>query len=418
MHRKARAIWAVCGISVAIASVGFRGASGAGAQEVVDLPAEDIPLPADFELVYRLGSADAAARWEEFSSIRSMGFDGAGNLHLLDGPGTGGGGRVVVVDAAGRHVRDFGRVGQGPGEFRAAVQLIVWADGRSAVEDVMHQAYHVFDPRGHFDRMVREVSAGFGITTRPGLRPQRTDAWTLIGRTGRSIVHVNLSSDDVAERTLLEAWTPPGLEDQGPRFGDVEDVVGEVWGFEPEVLYDALSAGGVAFADSSAWAVKIADNSGEVSRILRRSLRPLPVTEEMRRAERERRLEARRNRRVTVLAGQAQVPPAVRAIFGRFRSMHLEAIENMQFFPQVPVIAALRATWDGNLWVERSTEPGTSEPGPIDVLAPDGLYIGTFPAGRLAMPDAFGPDGLAAFLGTDEFDVPVVTVRRLPQNVR
>ncbi|MYA44348.1 MAG: hypothetical protein F4Z31_21680 [Gemmatimonadetes bacterium] len=417
MHRKARAIWAVCGISVAIASVGFLRASGAGAQEVVDLSAEDIPLPADFELVYRLGSADAAARWEEFSSIRSMGFDGAGNLHLLDGPGTGGGGRVVVVDAAGTHVRDFGRVGQGPGEFRAAVQLIVWADGRSAVEDVMHQAYHVFDPRGDFDRMVREVSAGFGITTRPGLRPQRTDAWTLIGRTGRSIVHVNLSSDDVAERTLLEAWTPPGLEDQGPRFGDVEDVVGEVWGFEPEVLYDALPTGGVVFADSSAWAIKLADTLGAVSHILRRPLRPLPATEQIRRTEREIRLEARRNQEDAVPAGQ-QVPPTVQALLDRFRSVHLEAIESMQFFPEVPVIAALRVTWDGNLWVQRSTEPGASEPGPIDVLTPDGRYIGTFPDGHLEMPDAFGPDGLAAFLETDEFDVPVVTVRRLPQNVR
>ncbi len=51
------------------------------------------------------------------------------------------------------------------------------------------------------------------------------------------------------------------------------------------------------------------------------------------------------------------------------------------------------------------------------MLSPDGRYIGTFPAGRLEMPDAFGLDGLAAFLETDEFDVPVVTVRRLPQNV-
>ena len=82
------------------------------------------------------------------------------------------------------------------------------------------------------------------------------------------------------------------------------------------------------------------------------------------------------------------------------------------------MIAAVRVTWDGSLWIEWSTEPGASDPGPIDVLAPDGRYVGTFPAGRLEMPDAFGPDGLAAFLGTDEFDVPVITVRRLSQVVR
>ncbi len=90
----------------------------------------------------------------------------------------------------------------------------------------------------------------------------------------------------------------------------------------------------------------------------------------------------------------------------------------MQFHSEVPVIAAVRVTWDGILWVERSTEPGNNEPGPIDVLVPDGRYVGTFPAGRLEMPDAFGPDGLAAFVEADEFDVPVITVRRLPRQVR
>ena len=86
--------------------------------------------------------------------------------------------------------------------------------------------------------------------------------------------------------------------------------------------------------------------------------------------------------------------------------------------PEVPVIAALRATWDGTLWVQRSAEPGSTESGAIDVISPDGRYIGTFPRGSLAMPDAFGPDGLAAFIETDELDVPVITVRRLPVEVR
>ena len=52
------------------------------------------------------------------------------------------------------------------------------------------------------------------------------------------------------------------------------------------------------------------------------------------------------------------------------------------------------------------------------MLKPDGTYVGTLPAGQIKMPDAFGPDGLAAFIETDEFDVPVITVRRLPQQIR
>jgi hypothetical protein len=34
--------------------------------------------------------------------------------------------------------------------------------------------------------------------------------------------------------------------------------------------------------------------------------------------------------------------------------------------------------------------------------------------GATEIPAAFGPDGLAAYVETDEFEVPVVVVRRLP----
>ena len=102
----------------------------------------------------------------------------------------------------------------------------------------------------------------------------------------------------------------------------------------------------------------------------------------------------------------------------RYLEAQRAGVENMQFHAEVPVIAAVRVTWDGSLWVERSTEPGTDGPGAIDVLTPDGRYVGTFPTGQLEMPEAFGPDGLAAFVDTDEFDVPVITVGRLPREVR
>ncbi|WP_425154315.1 hypothetical protein [Candidatus Palauibacter sp.] len=421
MHRKSRShvirgTWFTGGLVVVLGAAGLR------AQEVVDLPGEDLPLSADLELVYSIGSAAAESDWEQFSSIRNVGFDGARNLYLLDGAGMAAASRVVVVDAAGRYVNDFGRAGDGPGEFRAATQLVVWADGQILIEDMMHQAYHVFDPGGEFERMVREAGAGggFGIASRPGLRPERTGSRTLIGRDGRTILRVDMSSGDVTERTLVEPWTPPGREDQGPRAGEIEDMIDEVWGFEPDVLFDVLPAGGVAFSDSSAYAIKLTDPTGAVERVLRRPIRPLAVTEEMRSAERERRLEQQRNRSFTSIAG-GEPPPQVQALMSRMRTAQTAAVENMRFFTQVPVIAAVRSTWDGTLWVQRSTEPGREEPGPIDVLAPDGRYVGTLETGTAAlpdMPDAFGPDGLVAFLDTDEFDVPVITVRRLPPEIR
>ena len=408
---------AICGIPAVGALLAVVGATGMRAREVVDLPAEDLPLPADFEVVYRLGSADAVARWQEFFTVEGVGFDDSGNLYLLDGASSGDGRRVVVVDASGRHVRDFGSPGQGPGEFQRATQLVVWQDGQTLVGDMM-RGYHVFSAGGEFERTVREAGPGFGIGIRAGLRPERTASQSVLGRDERSILRIDMSAEEVEDRVLVEAWAPRAPT-EFPEGGDFEDMLamfGEEWGFEPEVLFDAMPTGGVAFSDSSAYAIKLTDASEEVSRILRRHIRPLPATEEMKRAERERQLERENNRTVTQIGGDPT--PEVSAMISRFQSARREAIENMRFHAEVPVVAALRVTWEGNLWVERSTEPGASEPGPIDVLAPDGRYIGTFPAGRLEMPNAFGPDGLAAFVETDEFDVPVITVMRLPQNVR
>lgn len=96
----------------------------------------------------------------------------------------------------------------------------------------------------------------------------------------------------------------------------------------------------------------------------------------------------------------------------------MRGVENMRFYSEVPVIADLRTTWEGTLWIQRSAEPGTEEPGPIDVLTPNGRYVGTIAPDVLVMPDAFGPGGLVAFVDLDEFDVPVITVRRLPPAIR
>ena len=388
------------------------GAVGLQAQEVVDLPAEDLPLRPDLELVYRIGSAAAESEWELFSTIKHIDFDGAGNLYLMDSSG----GllsipRIIVVDAGGGLVTEFGRAGDGPGEFRGVSRMAVWPDGRIVAEDLRRMAYHVFGPTGDFERMVR-VAPGdsLGITMRYRLLTDRTGEPIMIGPNERSVLRLDLSSEDLRGDVLLEAWDP---RDAGASIVAETPVLSdEVWGFEPDLLVDVLPSGGVAFSDSSAYAIKITDASGARLRTLRRPLSPRPATEAMRRAERQRRLEA-----ITVSSSGAPSAEAVALLQG-FVNARTAAIENMRFFAEVPVISTLRATWNGGLWVQRSGEPDPSEPGLIDVLAPDGRYVGSLDPGQPGMPDAFGPDGLVAFVETDDLDVPVITVWRLPTEIR
>ncbi len=68
-------------------------------------------------------------------------------------------------------------------------------------------------------------------------------------------------------------------------------------------------------------------------------------------------------------------------------------------------------------WVQRRGDEPLSD-GPIDILSPEGEYVGTYRTGATEMPDAFGPDGRAAFIELDDFDVASVVVRRLPTDVR
>ena len=387
------------------------GAVGLQAQEVVHLPAEDLPLRPDLELVYRIGSAGAESEWQQFSTIQHIAFDAAGNLYLMDSSGKFLAiPRIVVVDAAGGLVTEFGRAGDGPGEFRGVSRMAVWPDGRILVEDLRRLAYHVFGPDGKFERMVRVARGNLGITMRYPLLTDRTGAPTLVGPAERSILRADLSSEEMREDVLLEAWDPRDARASSAPDGPLSS--DGVWGFEPDLLVAVLPSGGLAFSDSSAYAVKITDRTGSRLHTLRRPVTPRLATEAMRRAERQRRLEA-----ITVSSSGAPSPDG-EAWLRSVADSRAAAIENMRFFAEVPVIASLRATWNGGLWVQRTGEPDPSEPGPIDVLAPDGRYVGSLDPGQPGMPHAFGPDGLVAFVETDDLDVPVITVWRLPTEIR
>ena len=87
-------------------------------------------------------------------------------------------------------------------------------------------------------------------------------------------------------------------------------------------------------------------------------------------------------------------------------------IESSDYYHELPVIRGLEVTWEGRIWVLRwGAEPWSY--GPIDVVTPDGRYLGSYPAGATALPAAFGPDGLAAFIETDELGVQNVIVKRI-----
>ena len=396
----------------AVATLSIAGlAASAGplaAQEVIELPAEDRLFDADFEEIYRLGAVDGGG-WDTFGSVEGLGFDGAGNLYILDTQAI----RISVVDPEGSLVRQFIGEGEGPGEFGSnfarGLRLAVMRDGRVAVYDVGYIGFSLFGADGEFERRIpvggdrrRRPILG-DIQAFPGMERVLSTTWVGYLSTPdpgprprfRPVLSYDLSGDEAAVDTAATAWNPPSDRQV----------------FRPELMAGALPGGGVAYSDSSTYAIKFTAPGGRVTRIVTRPFRPGPVTDRIKSEEIERHLESFETTR------QPTVDPAMQAAVQRMIDAQRAGIESMEFYPELPVLLALRTDWEGTIWVRRRADEGAGGD-PIDLITADGRYLGTFASGSTALPEAFGPDGLVAFVETDDLDVPFVVVKRLPEGVR
>ncbi len=415
----------------AVAAIGLTTAVPSTAQEVVEMPAADRVLSSDFEEVFRIGSFDGDT-WETFGEIGGTAFDAEGNLYVFDRQAS----RITMVDRGGNFVREIGQEGGGPGEFRMAMQFTAMPDGRLVVADLGHRSYQLFGADGQYERM---VSMGGGDMIRIGDMAPDPSGDAIVsggggtvmamrsgpgggepaGPTSRPIDRISLAGDVAEVTTIVEGWQPPrGEEGQMLEGGGMSfrmSMAGPRT-FEPELLVGTLPDGGVVFADSSTYTIKVAGPAGGVSRVLRRPFSPRPVTPRMQEAEKERRLEeleAGEGPRMRLMTNDGSGGGAQAVSQDAIKEMMRGQIDQMQFYPEVPVLMRLDTSWTGKIWAQRRGDSPADE-GAIDVMTPEGRYMGTFPTGATEIPNAFGPDGLAAYVERDEFDVPTIVVRKLP----
>ncbi|MDE2982975.1 MAG: 6-bladed beta-propeller [Gemmatimonadota bacterium] len=430
------------------------------AQEVIYLAGRDQRLDADFEEVFRIGVLEGE-EWEMFGTVMHVAFDENGNLYIVDGSGGmslgdgtrvfglgSSGTRVLVFDASGNFLREFGTSGEGPGEFNMPAGFAVMRDGTTIVSDFGHRAYQLFDTGGRFLRMVQgNEGGGPGGMARDLLAdPRGGAAFTggfergiaMIGDAGpptsRPITRLGLAGEEVQTDTVVQAWLPPraeaGLELPGnisipggarATLANALSGLSQPSIFEPPLLAGVLPNGGIVYSDSSAYALKVTrPDAGDVARIIRRPIQPEPVTP---RIEREHREKQEREEQEAARSGGSGGAIQIRLFTPSGRdpgalnpTIPLDMPEPT-YYPELSVLRDLSTTWDGSIWVRRRGDEPESD-GPIDVVTADGRYVGTFAIDATEMPDAFGPNGMAAFIELDEFEVARVVVRRLPAAVR
>ncbi len=394
-------------------SVHLMAAGSVRGQQVIELPAQDLWLESDFEEVYRVGSFDGP-EWQQFGMVASVAFDAVGTLHILDGQAA----RAFVVGLDGQLIREYGQAGEGPGEFEEAGWIGVAKGGRAIIFDFQRNGFHVFDSDGLIERLVRlpgdysfmpeqlDVHDGDGISLVPNgavgsvsLAAALTGNRPATAEGTRPVVRLVLDGDGIWTDTLALAWMPgPELRRFRAPDGRYRDRR-----LTPPLLVGALPGGGVAFSDTSAYRISIADPEGTIERVLTRPFAPKPMTARMREVAKQRDIEAF-ERELPQLRNAINISDDLVA---RMRARE----ESFEFFHELSVIRELQTSPDGMIWIRRSGVDPIAV-GPIDVVAPDGRYLGSYPSDR-PMPAAFGPDGLLAFIEADDLGVQTVVVARL-----
>jgi len=368
------------------------------------LEGPDVMLAAATEHVYTVG-AYMGEDWESFGSIAGVAFDGAGNAHILDRQED----RIVVLDPNGTFVRFVGGSGEGPGELQSPFTLHVYRDGGYVVGSV--RGIDVLGSDGEqLRRMPMSVATGSPIWNARAL-PDGSLVSTVfrfdIERFREGLEQLEPPGRPIEifpiehgkPEVLYTAWELPDPEDErrNARRSSSSDGVSRMSAgraFEPRLHFDVTSDGRLAVVDSIGYRVKLVARDGSVVGTVERPVAPLAVTEAMKEAARDR-YRAR------------EVPSNV----GIFR-IERESVDELRFADEVPVIANMAVDWEDRIWVERTGADGV-EPGPIDIVTPEGGYVGTLPADGVRIPSAFGPNGLMAYVEADEVGIPTVRVIRL-----
>ena len=396
------------------------------AQEVVDLPDEDRLLSFKTEELFSVGGFEATG-WDAFGDVEGVAFDDSGNLYIFDGQVA----RMFVLDRDGRLVREFGRQGEGPGELRGPQDFAVTPDGRTVIHDAAHGAFLIFAPDGSFER---QVSTGGGHPDFESLADVGSFSLSMIsvGRfralgegdevvafSGRKVTRWNVSGQDAESAVVLEGREPPPPPERElselPSGIVIRGTVRSTRAFTPRMYAASFPDGRIAYSDSSDYEVRLAGPDGETWRVFRRAITPETVTEEVMAGERERRERGEEAPRIRT-SGIGTVGATRSALSEVVQQLSTDT-ENLLFWPEIPVLRGIHTSWEGLIWIRRRGDEPHEVDGPVDIVHPDDGYVGSLEGGT-QLPDAFGPDGLAAYVEMDEYDVQRVVVRRLPEAVR
>jgi hypothetical protein len=359
------------------------------------------------------------------SNVEDVAFDRADNLYVLDR----GNQRVLVFDRSGRFVRQLGKKGDGPGEFQLPRSMAVMSDGSIGVLDVIHRNISIFAADGTFRRTVPwepewglpfgniEAHPAGGVigVLRPAMNLETVRAGNSTSR-AQTFARIPLSRGGEIERLFDIPDAGTVQERSSAPAGQRQQVRMRVAGppeFSARTLWGVLPDGGTALSHTSLYTLKIQDPSGKTVRFLQR---PVPV----RRTTENDRVRARQRMRERMKSGEGMISVTIGGGGGRAapRAPAIsdeqieERVQQLEFADTIRTIQTVVVSPSGKLWIERTAADPFAN-GPIDIVTPQGEYIGTLRGQNI--PLAISANGRAAYLERDDEGVERIVLRQLPR---
>ena len=305
-------------------------------------------------------------------------------IAVLDGDAK----RVVVYDADGGFLAQYGREGSGPGEFQMPFEMAAAPGGGVVVYDVMNRRLERFDaglaPLAPDPMQVPYFGGHLDFAGPFLVVPTRS-----LGESDRNTQGiVAISETDTVE--VVEYPRDPGkqitLESCGMGFSGMGPI------FEARTLWAAGPGGTVVVAGTDRYEVDLyrEPNFG-LERRIRRAVPAIRATTEIATA--------------TIGDGMRMV-----AAGGERVCAADEVVEKRGFRPEVPPISDLAVAPSGEIFVGRWAQEG--EDRTIDILSPEGEYLGTLPPG-FPFPEAFLADDRIVTTREDELGLQSVEVYRM-----
>lgn len=307
------------------------------------------------------GVGDGAA---SFFRVRGVAVDSAGTVYVLDA----GNHRVVVFDATGQPLRDFGRQGEGPGEFVDPVSLSLARDTVVVADE--NNRLHLFEAGGrHIRTRVYRDLAMQGDGWHTGAVTGVSGGW-LVTATAYFRNAANASRQRLPPLTRLELHWLDETGDLTPSGFHWEHQPEGVWHgmfwiqapypYRPAWAVDGL--GRVHVADSGSYTIAVYGSDGRYLRRVHNDVPRLPLDAEAI-GEWRAAYECR-------VVGEC-APGGVELALSLPRSEFKPVVWSMAGFPQGH-IAVRRADLDPNPFDTRIE-------GPWDMFDPEGRFLGSLP---------------------------------------